>query len=123
MVGNCKCCCYQEMTFTNDAGAPIGAIKEDCWYCLPSFTIYAEDQTPQYTVKMPSCCGGLCIDLCAEGCCNCKIPFYIYGADNTERGNELCSNTRSDHPQGSKGGQKLAQITKVWAGIGSELCV
>lgn len=30
-VGGCKCCCYQEATFTS-GGQEVGKIKEECWY-------------------------------------------------------------------------------------------
>ena len=52
---------------------------------------------------MPTCCGGMCVNVCAEGCCNLRIPFYIYKADN-------------DTP-----GAQVGSITKVWGGLAKEI--
>jgi len=93
----------------------------------------AEDQRlrsgrpEEYKVQMPSCVGGMCvrqgklpiggdhaetlpiphrrcIDCCAEGLCNCKVPFYIY-------------------PAGSSGGkgEEIGKIVKMWRGLGTEV--
>lgn len=112
-VGPCKCCCYQQMSFFDETNTKIGHIKEDLFFCfVPSFTISegAEAESPAYTVQMPVCCMGLCVDVCAEGLCNCRIPFYIYPVKQAARGNELQA------PDG-----KPAQITKVWSGTTTEL--
>jgi len=55
-------------------------------------------------VQMPSCVGGMCIDCCAEGLCNCKVPLYIY-------------------PAGSSGGkgEEIGKIVKMWRGLGTEV--
>jgi len=109
-VGPCKCCCYQQMSFMDGTSQPIGEIKEDFYLCcVPSFTITDPQGAEQYSLQMPTCCAGLCVDIFAEGLCNCRIPFYIYPPKNTQRGNEL------------KQGDKMAQITKVWGGATAEL--
>jgi hypothetical protein len=48
--------------------------------------------------------GGVCVDCMAEGCCNCKIPFYIY-------------------PTGSAGGkgEEVGKVVKMWRGMGTEV--
>ena len=48
--------------------------------CVPHFTTYKDDAEtqPEFQIQMPTCCGGMCIDVCAEGLCNCRIPFYVY---------------------------------------------
>ena len=58
----------------------------------------------KYIVQMPSCMGGVCVDCMAEGCCNCKIPFYIY-------------------PTGSAGGkgEEVGKVVKMWRGMGTEV--
>ena len=30
-LGNCKCCCYQEATFSS-GGSELGSVHEKCWY-------------------------------------------------------------------------------------------
>jgi len=77
----CKCCLYQEATFTS-GGDEVGMMKEECYYCVPRFTIYDPEQKPMYKLHSPTCCGGMCVNCCAEGnpcgkgCC--KISFRIY---------------------------------------------
>jgi len=116
-VSPCKCCCYQQMSFFNESHQEIGEIKEDFYFCaVPSFTISDNQKKPVFQVQMPTCCAGLCVNVFAEGCCNCRIPFYIYPAGTTEPGSELISNNKDE-----KGEQQMAQITKVWAGLGAEM--
>jgi len=83
----CKCCCsccYQSMTMTS-GGQPIGSIKEQCFCCVPRFTAYDGEGKELYKMHQPTCCGGCCINCCAEGnpcgrgCC--KASFRIYPAD------------------------------------------
>jgi len=109
MPAACKCCCYQEMTYADANGQEFGSTVEGFYYCVPQFHILDENKKGAYTMQMPTCCGGVCIDLCAEGCCNCRIPFYLYNHKNATRGEELQS---SDKP---------AQITKVWGGMATEM--
>jgi hypothetical protein len=82
MLGNCKCCCFQTIIATNQNNKNLGAVTEGCWMCVPSFNVTRPDGAVQYKIHMPTCCGGMCVDVCAEGCCNCRIPFYIYDANN-----------------------------------------
>jgi len=120
-AGSCKCCCYQEMTFFDYDSQPIGSIKEQFYCCVPLFTIFDEAEQPQYRVMQPTCCGGACVDCCAEGLCNCRIPFYIYGPDGPlERTHELLGKTPSSE-KGSRNGSMISQITKIWAGTFSEV--
>ena len=53
-------------------------------------------------MQQPSCCGGMCVDCMAEGCCNCKIPFYIYP------------------PGAGDKGEEVGKIIKLWRGLGTE---
>jgi len=77
----CKCCSYQEATFTSDQDK-IGTIKEQCWCCVPKFVIYDEEDKPMYKLHQPTCCGGMCVNCsaegnpCGKGCC--KESFRIY---------------------------------------------
>jgi len=82
----CKCCGYQEAVVTS-GGQPMGTIKENCFYCVPSFNAYDASGKHVYTIHSPTCCGGCCVYCCAEGnpCCFgrgcCKVPFWIFPAD------------------------------------------
>lgn len=88
-VGGCKCCCYQEATFTS-GGEEVGSIKEECYYCVPRFTIYDPEQKPMYKLHMPTCLGGMCVNCCAEGnpcgkgCCKASFRVYDPELSNTE---------------------------------------
>jgi len=112
MPAACKCCCYQEMTYADADGQEFGSTVEGFYMCVPKFHILDENKKGIYTMQMPTCCGGSCVDLCAEGWCNCRIPFYLYNHEATIRGEELKSLGASDKP---------AQITKVWGGLATEL--
>uniref|UniRef100_A0A7R9WW98 Phospholipid scramblase n=1 Tax=Craspedostauros australis TaxID=1486917 RepID=A0A7R9WW98_9STRA len=87
MPCGCKCCCYQVASFTSD-GTTLGSIKEDYWYCVPSFKIFDSNGEPMYKLHQPTCCGGVCVNCCAEGnpcgkgCC--KASFRVYPADQQQ---------------------------------------
>jgi len=120
--GPCKCFCFQQMDFFDEKDQPIGKVMEPFYLCVPFFNVMDEKEQVQYRVQMPTCCGGMLVDCCAEGCCNMKIPFYIYGADgDMTRTNELLGKTPKSDPKGSRNGSMIAQITKVWAGFTKEL--
>lgn len=86
--GNCKCCCYQSAKVTS-GGEDIGYMKEDCFYCVPQFTVYAPGDAALYKVHPPTCCAGMCINICTEGnpCCGkgcCKTAFHVFPADQAD---------------------------------------
>jgi hypothetical protein len=118
--GSCKCCCYQEATFSS-GGAELGRAKEvsistpelfasvlenhltmphsslflqTCWFCVPSLKVFDHTGNQLYLVHPPTCCGGCCVNCCAEGnpcgkgCC--KESFRIFPAD--------AGNTNGDAP-------------------------
>jgi hypothetical protein len=93
-VDPCKCCCYQEMTFSVE-GQKLGKMKEEFFCCVPRFSIEDGRGDKVYKVHPPTCCGGMCMDCCAEGnpCCGkgcCKVPFHVFPAsqENTDNGAE-----------------------------------
>ena len=90
---------------------------------MPHFTVYkdAEGKQAEHQIQMPTCCGGLCIDVCAEGCCNCRIPYYVYPVGSLDRGTELMGSRPEADPKKGKEGKKYAQITKVWGGAATEM--
>eukprot|EP00542_Grammatophora_oceanica_P013014 CAMPEP_0194031616 /NCGR_PEP_ID=MMETSP0009_2-20130614/4754_1 /TAXON_ID=210454 /ORGANISM="Grammatophora oceanica, Strain CCMP 410" /LENGTH=252 /DNA_ID=CAMNT_0038671825 /DNA_START=221 /DNA_END=979 /DNA_ORIENTATION=+ len=109
-IGSCKCCCYQEMTVTS-GGEELGLIKEDCYYCVPQFTITSADSNGLYKVHPPTCCGGCCVNCCAEGnpCCGrgcCKVPFHIFPADQEKT---------------DSGAEHIGKILKRPKSLGTEL--
>eukprot|EP00551_Chaetoceros_affinis_P003812 CAMPEP_0203661314 /NCGR_PEP_ID=MMETSP0088-20131115/59546_1 /ASSEMBLY_ACC=CAM_ASM_001087 /TAXON_ID=426623 /ORGANISM="Chaetoceros affinis, Strain CCMP159" /LENGTH=264 /DNA_ID=CAMNT_0050523977 /DNA_START=91 /DNA_END=885 /DNA_ORIENTATION=- len=90
-AGACKCCCYQKMEYSYK-GSPLGQIEELCWVCVPRMQITDASGSPVYKVHPPTCVGGMCVDICAEGnpCCGkgcCKVPFYIYPATQEDTDN------------------------------------
>lgn len=116
--GPCKCCCYQEVQVSDGAGHFLGGIKEQYWCCVPKFTVYDHLEAPVYDVHMPTCCGGQCVDCCAEGCCNCRVPFYLYppgGDDDSQLKATACTQAEGVD------GPTNAQICKIWSGLGTEL--
>ena len=106
MPSPCKCCCYQEVYHKDGAGAPIGATKEQFTVCcVPRFEVTRADGAAEYMVAMPTCFGGACVNIFAEGLCNCRVPIYIYPPGTTDFGTD----------------NKIGYITKVWSGFGTEL--
>jgi hypothetical protein len=90
-AGACKCCCYQTMTMTT-GGRALGKIEELCWVCIPRMMITDSNGANLYKVHPPTCCGGMCVDICSEGnpCCGkgcCKIAFHIFPADQKDTDN------------------------------------
>mmetsp|Transcript_14693 Transcript_14693/g.30957 ORF Transcript_14693/g.30957 Transcript_14693/m.30957 type:complete len:253 (-) Transcript_14693:148-906(-) len=88
-VGACKCCCYQTMTVTS-GGQPMGSVKEQCYCCVPRFKAFDEAGKELYKIHQPTCCGGMCINCCAEGnpcgkgCCKASFRIYPASQDKTD---------------------------------------
>ena len=59
-------------------------------HSIPTFAVFDSDDEPLYVVRPPTCCGGLCINCCAEGnpcgkgCC--KVSFRFYKPDQPNNG-------------------------------------
>lgn len=86
--GCCKCCCYQEATVSS-GGDKLGSIHEQCWYCIPTMKVLDGSGNDLYLVYPPTCCGGCCVNCCAEGnpCTKrgcCKESFRIYAPTDTK---------------------------------------
>lgn len=98
-VANCKFCCFQQIELFRN-GQNQGTVKEGCWFCVPNFRVLKADGTHQFDIHRPTCFGGMCVDIFAEGCCSCRIPFYIY-------------------VPGASGevGSEAGKIVKVWGGL------
>lgn len=105
-MGACKCCCFQEINGFDRFNRPIGTVKEKFFCCVPVLGLYTPDGNHVYDISMPTCMGGACVDICAEGCCNCRVPFY-YFAPNGSRAKE----------------NKLVPgyLTKIWTNLTTEL--
>jgi len=114
----CKCCCFQEVITTDAAGAVLGGAVEQFWCCVPKFTVYGEKEEHIYDAHQPTCCGGQCINCCAEGCCNCRIPFYFYPPSGSD--DQVLIATNATCAEGVDPPAK-AQITKIWSGFADML--
>lgn len=118
--GPCKCCCYQEVMARDPMGIDLGTVREAMWFCIPNFGVFdkLDGGNHKYDIHMPTCCGGMCVNCCAQGCCNCRIPFYIYPPNGTEEQKFLSPGSAEvpDMP-----GVPDAQICKIFRGLGTEL--
>mmetsp|Transcript_42463 Transcript_42463/g.96668 ORF Transcript_42463/g.96668 Transcript_42463/m.96668 type:complete len:257 (+) Transcript_42463:95-865(+) len=103
-IGPMKCCCYQEVMHKDALGVPIGSTTEGQYCFVPKFTITDAQGNPEYLLSQPTCVGGACVDIFAEGLCNCRVPFYVF---------PLTAEAVK--------GQEVGRIVKVWAGLGTEL--
>jgi Scramblase len=79
-----KCCCFQSATVSS-GGHHMGRVRENCYCCIPSFSVFNESNRHVYTIHPPTCCCGTTVNCCAEGCpCSpracCRVPFWIYPA-------------------------------------------
>ena len=95
------------------------------WFCVPHFSVLDASGAKKYGLSQPTCVNGMCVDVCSQGLCNCRIPFYIFNpeadmksTDGVEMG--ATALTEETKKQG-KDGVKFAQITKVWGGLKTEL--
>lgn len=88
-VGSCKCCCFQEATISS-SGQKLGSVKEQCFYCVPQFKAYDSEGGELYKMHSPTCCGGICVDCCAEGnpcgrgCCKASLRIYPAAQNETD---------------------------------------
>ena len=102
-VAPCQCCCAPAIQFKGPDGTLIGSADVPWFFCLPKISLKDATGAEEYAVQQPSCCGGLVVDCAAEGCCNCKLPIYIY-------------------PPGKGGkGEEVGKIIKLWRGMGTEV--
>ena len=60
----------------------------------------------------------MCVNCCSQGCCNCRIPFFIYPPSGTEE--QAFISTGSGKVPGEEK-EPHAQITKVWTNMTTEL--
>jgi hypothetical protein len=98
-----QCCFHKTMTIMDGNDSPLGQAEVPFFWCIPVVKLHDQTGNHKYNIHMPTCWGGLCVDCCAEGCCNCKVPFYIYKPEN-------------DEPE-----QHVGKIIKMWRGLGDEL--
>ena len=87
-AGPAKCCCYQNATVMS-AGAKLGSATETCYCCVPTIMIRGPEDEDLFKLRPPTCCGGLCVNCCAEGnpCTSqgcCKSSFRFYPADQED---------------------------------------
>lgn len=101
-LGPQKCCCHQEIIAESASGSKLGSVVENYWICLPTFDVKDANNQLKYMLHYPTCCMGMCVNCCAEGCCSCRIPFYIY---TPGKGEEK---------------KQVGKIVKVWGGLTQE---
>ena len=81
-----QCCFNPYLDLFSGQNEPMGRVTVPFFWCIPEYKIFNEKNVQEYSMHMPTCCGGCCVNCFAQGCCNCKIPFYIYKPDQTDRG-------------------------------------
>jgi hypothetical protein len=91
-----KCCCYQEVISNGPAG-PNGSVVETCWWFVPQLNVIRPDGTVEWKIAPPTCVGGMCVNICAEGLCD--IPFYVFPPES-----------------GTTKEEKVGYITKILGG-------
>jgi len=102
-VSHCKCCCFQEISvLDNHSKAVVGKTTETFWLCGPQFNVTNQAGEQEYKIHIPICC--FCLpNICKEGLCSCRVPFYIY------------------LPGASAEDQHVGSIVKIWSGFGNEV--
>jgi hypothetical protein len=83
----------------------IGSVEIPCFCCIANLKIKDETGKVQYQMQQPSCMGGMCVNCFAEGCCNCKVPFYMFEPDVVK----------------CEVGKEVGKVVKLWRGIGTEI--
>lgn len=90
LVSPCKCCCFNTMTMSAN-GRKIGSIEEEFYCCVPRMMVKDGEGRNIYKLHQPTCCGGICVDCCAEGkncmAVCCKVPFHIFPASQADTDN------------------------------------
>jgi hypothetical protein len=104
LIAPLKCCCHQRIDITDASKTHVGSVVESCWFFIPSFNVLGADRRAHLTIQPPTCCCGLCVDYCADGCCNRRIPLYVFRAEDSHKSR----------------GNEVGKIVKVWAGLGKE---
>ena len=99
-----QCCFNPYLDLFSGQDEPMGKVTVPFFWCVPSYKVFNEENVQEYDIHMPICFG-CCVNCFAQGCCNCKIPFYIYRPDQTDRGK----------------GQEIGNIIKQWRGFGTEM--
>jgi len=96
-----KCCCFQQITAIDySTQQVVGKTEETFWICGPQFNVFNESGAHQYKIHIPVCCFIL-PNVCKEGLCSCRVPFYIYP------------------PNAGVDDEHVGRIVKVWAGWGN----
>jgi hypothetical protein len=76
-----KCCCQQYTeVFDVQNQKLLGTVTENCWLCVPSYTIRNAAKEETLDIHQPTCCCGCLVDICAREsqCCGLRVPFNIY---------------------------------------------
>jgi len=119
-----KCCCFQEVAVAagpkvEEGGTDLGKAIEGCYCFIPGYKTLKPDGSHEYDFHQPTCCGGMCVNLFAQGCCSCRIPFYVYPPLGSEE--QTLLSTGSTPVPGMESETPKAQICKIWGGVAQEL--
>jgi len=82
----CSCCCFQKMTMKM-GGKEIGKMEDQAYCCVPRFQVTDEKGKGVYKVHQPTCVGGMCVNICYDGLCNCKTAFQVFPHDQKDTDN------------------------------------
>lgn len=77
------------MIVADGHGKYLGRISERCYCCNPLFTVYDENDVPEYDLRMPACLFGCCPNCCEtyqeqtrlKCCCFNNRAIYMYTPD------------------------------------------
>ena len=101
----CGCCCNPYLDLTTGDNLPLGKVTVPFFCCIPAYKIADAQGQPEYEIHQPTCCCGMCINICSGGCCNCRIPYHIYTPGQADKGK----------------GKELGIVEKQWRGLGTEM--
>ena len=64
------------MFSTTPQGQPNGSVWEEMFFFVPGCDVINESGAVEYRVSLPTSMGGICVDVCAEGLCNCRVSDF-----------------------------------------------
>jgi len=88
-----KCGSYQEAIISSN-GNELGRIRENKWTCVPTLSVYDHTGAELYLLHEPTCCGGTCVNYCAEGnpftrgCFKESVRVYAPNEDGSTKTNK-----------------------------------
>jgi len=89
-------------------------------FSIPEFEVYDHGGKGLYRLHQPTCCGGCCVNCCAEGnpCFGrgcCKVPFHLFPYDQ--------SNTNNAEEIGKIVKKPKSMMTEVFTDSDAFVCI